>query len=495
MTLGGGTLSIKGGAAGAINSQRFSSLAVTSGLNTLNLDSGTGTLNIQLGSIQRTPNSGSMLRIIPPALGTISANTAAGAGAVYQASSVATAFMIQGGQRFSQNQVFATYGLTDIAVIDTTTGLVTGGDQVPGVWTTALPGTNNKNLAWDMTTNTTQASGGVRGPSVMRFNTPGANTYSTGINPLVLTNVLVTPNLGVDNALITRTGTGVIMAGRNNGGDNSEGYGVWQNNPLGYLTYNIELGERNDFAAMGASYAQAGAGSVFLTFATGNTYTGQSFLNEGYTVINSNLSLGGATNATVSSSSTASNTATLTGIPNGFGVGVALLGQTVTAINGNTVTLSGNANATISTNTAVGWNRAVNLNGGRLVANASLSLQSSGTGPALRSVNVVGTGGALAATTGNTLSVPGLVSGSGLLTIGTAAIAGSGPGTANLVPVVGDGTVILTGANTYTGGTIVAGGTLLANNTSGSASGTGSVTVSSGGTLGGSGSRERHRKC
>jgi autotransporter-associated beta strand protein len=53
---------------------------------------------------------------------------------------------------------------------------------------------------------------------------------------------------------------------------------------------------------------------------------------------------------------------------------------------------------------------------------------------------------------------------------------------------LGDGTLELTGANTYIGGTTISTGALLANNASGSATGTGNVAVGSGATLGGSGS-------
>ncbi len=491
VSLNNSSLTIKGGASGAVNSQTLGGLAVAGGLNTLTLDSGTGTLNVVLGAMQRTPNSGAMLRIVPAANGTIFANTAPGAGVIYQGIASAAGWsVIQGAQRFSQKQSYATYGLSDYAAVNTTTGQILPGDSITGFWTTTSPTANNNNEAFDLRANATTGSG-VRGPLIMRFNTPGgtANTYTIGANPQILPNVLVTPNMGAENVLIAATGSGNIQAGRNNGGDNSEGYAFWQNNPLGYLTFNVLLSERNGFAAMGASYAQAGAGTVVLSFPAGNTFTGQSFLNEGYTVIGSNQALGGLlANATVTSSSTASNTVTLSAIPNGFGVGVAMLGQTVTAINGTTVTLSGNAISTISSNTAVDWNRAVNLNGGHLLANATFALQStSATNPAQRSVNVVGAGGALAATTGNTLTVSGLVSGEGVLTIGTGTIPGSGPGTANPTPVIGDGTVALSRANTYTGGTIVANGTLLASNTSGSATGTGSVAVNSGGHLGGNG--------
>jgi len=61
-------------------------------------------------------------------------------------------------------------------------------------------------------------------------------------------------------------------------------------------------------------------------------------------------------------------------------------------------------------------------------------------------------------------------------------ISGSGA-----VVQAGSGTTILTGANNYGGGTTVSTGTLLVNNTTGSGVGTGALSVTSGATLGGSG--------
>ena len=52
----------------------------------------------------------------------------------------------------------------------------------------------------------------------------------------------------------------------------------------------------------------------------------------------------------------------------------------------------------------------------------------------------------------------------------------------------GDGTLVLTGANSHVGGTTVSAGTLLANNTSGSGTGAGNVVVNGSGTFGGTGS-------
>jgi autotransporter-associated beta strand protein len=61
----------------------------------------------------------------------------------------------------------------------------------------------------------------------------------------------------------------------------------------------------------------------------------------------------------------------------------------------------------------------------------------------------------------------------------------SGPGS---LRKLGDGTLILTGANSYTGGTTIDHGVLKIDNTTGSATGSGPVTVNPGGTLAGNGS-------
>ena len=79
-------------------------------------------------------------------------------------------------------------------------------------------------------------------------------------------------------------------------------------------------------------------------------------------------------------------------------------------------------------------------------------------------------GGGLAATTGNTMTIDGLVSGSGPLSIGIPTssannnkiglLPGSGTGTANPTPVYATGTVLLTNVNTVTGPITVNSGTL-----------------------------------
>ena len=128
---------------------------------------------------------------------------------------------------------------------------------------------------------------------------------------------------------------------------------------------------------------------------------------------------------------------------------------------------------------------------------ASFAMDNAGANP--RPVNLLGTGGGLAAQSGATLTVDGVIAGAagtGPLTIGLPAssasqntaglLPGTGGGTANAA-VNATGTVLLSGANTYTGNTLIASGTLLVNNAAGSGTGSGAVVVNSGGTLGGNG--------
>ncbi len=106
-----------------------------------------------------------------------------------------------------------------------------------------------------------------------------------------------------------------------------------------------------------------------------------------------------------------------------------------------------------------------------MVGNATFALDNAGAN--LRPLTLLGNGGGLAATAGNTMTVDGVIgsaANAGPLTIGIPAqnangnvaglLPGSGPGTANATPVYATGTVVLTNANYYTGGTILGGGTL-----------------------------------
>ena len=119
-----------------------------------------------------------------------------------------------------------------------------------------------------------------------------------------------------------------------------------------------------------------------------------------------------------SSTSSPTVTSTITTLPAGFGIGSALLGQTVSNVvvgASTTITLSGNANTALSNNTASFLaNATVNFNGGTLqfAPGAAFSLQET-TGAAANRFIAIGSSGATFDTNGNNDTLPGPISGSG----------------------------------------------------------------------------------
>jgi autotransporter-associated beta strand protein len=198
---------------------------------------------------------------------------------------------------------------------------------------------------------------------------------------------------------------------------------IWQNNTLGFFTMTPVISDGRD-AGDNNNIITAGDGTT--VFANGSSYTGPTFINGGNLVISTNSALG-----------------------------------------------------------AIATGTAVQLNGGTLFANASFALDNLGATPK-RGITLLGNGGGLAASAGNTLTVDGQVgggAGTGPLVIGIPASAANGnvagllPGTgsiangqtvdtANPTPVFGTGTVLLnfpsgTSGNTQFGGTLITGGATL----------------------------------
>jgi len=217
-------------------------------------------------------------------------------------------------------------------------------------------------------------------------------------------------------------------------------YGViWQNNTLGYLNVSLVLGAGRQ-AGQDNGLVQSGLGTVVYTGA--NSYGLNTYLNGGFSVITADSGFGAVANASP-----------------------------------------------------------VTLSGGTIVGNATFTMDNAGANP--RPVILGTAGGGLAATTGNTLTIDGAVSGAGPLVVGIPAssangnvpglLPGSGPGTANLAPVYAAGTVTLTANNPFTGDLNVNSGTLKAafgnNNFNPVTSALGNpqvarkITVGSGGTL------------
>ena len=157
---------------------------------------------------------------------------------------------------------------------------------------------------------------------------------------------------------------------------------VWQNNTQGFLNINLPAGIIDGRQGVNTPSILTKAGAGTLQLQSSNFYTGATFVNEGDILFTSNAQLGDQPTA-----------------------------------------------------------RVVNLTGGALVGNATFNLDN---GTNLRPVAVFPAGGTLAATTGNTMTIAGIVSGSGILTIGQGTVPGTGVGTANTTALVGNGTVTLT---------------------------------------------------
>ena len=404
LTLAGGTLQLTG-ATNAASSQTFANVTLNAGNSVLAAApaAGTNLPGVTLGFI--TPAAGGTVKFSGPV--TIGAgNTVSSNALVTTANPGGTSAFVGGNGTAFYTANYATVGLYDFAA---TTGssapyTIVGGSQISGFYT-AASGTAGTGGTLDVTGNITGWSGQPY-LTGMRFNTSlGANLTVASYAVLTLADLLVTPNVGAYNVTFNNNGF------RPGGGSSSYAgpYVIWQNNAAGELVLNTALSNSKTGSA---AYVQAGPGTVWIN-ATGSGYTGPSYLNGGYTLINGNGSLGPAATAA-----------------------------------------------------------ALNLNGGTAVANGTFALDNAGATP--RPVTLLGNGGGLAATAGNTLTVDGVIGSgtqAGPLIIGIPAtgtnaaglLPGTGPGTANTTAVLATGTVIVTNANYYTGGTVIDSGTLVIN--------------------------------
>ena len=445
LSMGGGTLSILG--ATAASTQTFASTAVSSGGNVISAapTAGGAIPTVNLGTL--TGSASGLVRFngaiynSGASSGTTLGGTTVAATATYNATANTGTAGIISSSTSSPAAGYATVGAYDWAAISTgiagtaQAGTVEGGSQIAGFYTTtnSLSTTSTFGTNIDLTASQTMfGNANVSGSySTVRFNANAAITLTaaraTGAS--VVGGLLVTPNVGLNNTTFApNTGQSQLVFEASRSSNGATGLTVWQNDTQGELLVNAVYANGASSAAT-ASYTQGGPGTVLLSAV--NTYTGVTYLDGGATVINAFSGIGGgATPATL---------ATLT-------------------LGGGTLVGSGGA---VSTDFNSGVLRPVLLNP---------------------------SGGGLAATTGSTLTVGGVISGTGPLTIGTGTLTGTGAGTANTTAVIGNGTVFLTGANTYTGATSVSAGTLFVNgNIGATATPAAAVTVSTGATLGGTG--------
>jgi len=227
-------------------------------------------------------------------------------------------------------------------------------------------------------------------------------------------------------------------------------------------------GVSNDGALRNISDANSFAGAITLNAASRiNSDSGSLTLSGGIGGTAQNLTVGGAGDTTISGV-----IATTTGTLTKDGAGTLTLSNTNTFIGSTTITggkvsVSSDANLGSAPGTATA--NQLGLNGGTLSVSSSFTLASNrgiAVGPA------TGTGsGTIEVASSQTLAYGGI-------------IANNSSGTGGLTKD-GSGKLTLTGTSTYTGATLVSAGTMLVN---GALSGTSGVSVSSGATLGGTGS-------
>jgi autotransporter-associated beta strand protein len=407
VTLAGGKLQIIGNPANA-STQTFGGVTVNPGYNVISAG-GTTSPTLTMAAFPQTLGSQTMF-VGPATIGAANATVAAtatitttyiGTGNNNQTVGTGTKGLLWNG---TTRLAIATVGLYDWASTSLAAGgagtspyTIIGGSQVSGFYTTISGTWANADDNVDMT-GSVAATGATPYADTVRFNTAAALTLGGGsAHGLLVGGILVTPNVGANNTSIV-PGNGWIAS---SAVANNTTYPIdfYQNNTLGELVISSPIG---DYGGTGrtTTYVQGGPGTVVLSGV--NTYTKQSYLNSGVTVISADSGLG-----------------------------------------------------------AVASGSQVNLNGGTLLSTASITLDNAGNNKRL--VAVGSAGGGLAAAAGQTLTVDGQVTGvagQAPLVIGIPAssangnVAGLVPGTggiaqglaantANTTPVNGTGTVVL----------------------------------------------------
>jgi fibronectin-binding autotransporter adhesin len=432
LQLGGGNLIINNGSSSASPTQTFNGTTINAnGENVITLlSTGTGVPTLNLGAINTAANKGGLIQFnglatmnsLGPvsAVGTVTLTTSTEGGII-------------GIGENGPPADYATVGLYDWAAVlnatltsgGTVSGVVVGGSQDPNFYTVdntaGAKATPNAND--DIQADITQS--GTTSTYSMRFDLAGtALTVSVTSGALATGGYLVTPNVGAFNESITSTGSAFTCPSRGSSSSNSSRETViWQNNPLGELVYSAVF--EDGASATGGSASLAIAGTSTTIISGDNTNNGQDYFYSGVALINSNASLG--------------NTNPGTAIP-------------------------------------------ANLFGGTLIGTGTFALDN-GSGAKQRPINLGNLGGTLGATTGSTMTVDGVISGSGPLNFGYGTLPGTGTNTANAA-LAGNGTVALSGTNSYTSATSVNAGLLRVDGLNQS---TAPITVASGAGIGGSG--------
>jgi fibronectin-binding autotransporter adhesin len=425
LQLGGGGLVMNNGASSASPSQTFASTANgTTGESVITLSStGTGVPTLNLGTLSFTARSAPIVfngLAAENGLGT----TSTAQGTVTVTTNTVGGIIAQGNSSAVTPGDFATAGLYDwAAVLNNTSGTATSatnsGIVVGG---SAIPGFYTIDTTGEPTTN---AQVDVQGSLT---NSSTTNVFSMRFNTATADAVQVTSGaLSVGGILVTPS------VGANNDSFTTTGTAFIDPSRAnsGTVDYDTVIWQNDSQSILqfsgvfengksgSASIVLAGTSSVLISGA--NTNTAQDYFYNGVGIITSDNALGAVSNA-----------------------------------------------------------QAANIEGGAIIGTGTFSLDN-GAGNNKRPINLVGVGGTLGAAGGNTLTVDGVISGSGALEVGYGTLPGTGTNTANAA-IAGNGTLLLSAANTYTGPTSVNAGLLRVDGSIGS---TASFTVAGGAGLAG----------
>jgi autotransporter-associated beta strand protein len=189
-------------------------------------------------------------------------------------------------------------------------------------------------------------------------------------------------------AALSSTGTGTI----GNSSTTAVGTLNYAGNPVNPSTFN---GVIRDVLGAGTQKSALTVSSGSLTLAAANTYTGNTTVNAGGTlVLASSGSIGAAGNVTVNGTLTSNQTSqTIASLNGAAGGALVLNGTTLTVSNGGTFGADWNDGATASTITNAGGTLALNgatASGGTVNANAAVNFGgTSGITPATRLLNTL----------------------------------------------------------------------------------------------------------
>lgn len=476
LRLADGTVVLKGKDA-TNNSQQIGQLGISTGFNTVDLMPGVGgKMLFNIGSIAlaggaaQDTNKSSLVNFILPS-GVQDATNGVVTNSLNHASGILSpitgnlANLVVNGSSWATNATNSAGG-NIIPLPDAS--------YVPSTETT----TGNTTQNVDMVTDTTASN---QTPWTLRFNNTGVS------GPRVLTALTVNSTAALTvggGGILVTTGMGsnnVTIAGGTLRGSSNRGLFISNYNTGGgrlIIDSNIINNSNGNALTIG--------GGGFVRLNGNNSYTSGTYVFRGSTLsIAADSALGnGGGSVTVASASTTSSSVTLAAAGPSTGawvVGASLLGSTISAISGTTITLAGNASADITANTTVAFSTApaLSIDGGTLQADGTFELRrtqpadASGVGGSPtsdRRIGLGGGGGTIEVTSGNTFTVTGAVSSQ--TTRGFGALRKTGPGT-----------LVLAGNNTYSGGTTVSAGTLRAGSSTALGASGATLTLAAGATL------------